>query len=219
MTVKRSLSIQGHRTSISIEDAFWQGLRDIATRTRQPLAALVAEIDAGRAPGTNLSSAIRLRVLADLQDQPRAPSPLAPDTTPFSHVYLGVSDHEAARAFWAPLAALLGWRARFHDLVAGWSGWQPSGADRPLFLIGRPFDGQNATVGNGAMVAFLAADRETVDQCHALALRAGGADEGPPGLRPHYHPHYYGAYFRDLDGNKICVCHHGGPSETNADPD
>ena len=53
----------------------------------------------------------------------------------------------------------------------------------------------------------------------ALALGAGGADEGPPGLRPHYHPHYYGAYCRDLDGNKICVCHHGGAPKRNAGPD
>ncbi|AAU45694.1 hypothetical protein D8O27_29525 [Burkholderia mallei] len=58
------------------------------------------------------------------------------------------------------------------------------------------------------MTAFLAADRATVDRVYALALRAGGASEGAPGLRPHYHPDYYGAYFRDLDGNKLCVCCH-----------
>ncbi len=58
------------------------------------------------------------------------------------------------------------------------------------------------------MVALLAASRQIVDRAHAYALAQGGADEGAPGLRPQYHPNYYGAYFRDPDGNKICVvCH------------
>jgi hypothetical protein len=47
-----------------------------------------------------------------------------------------------------------------------------------------------------------------VDAFHALALSLGARDEGAPGLRPHYHAHYYGTYVRDLDGNKLCVvCH------------
>ena len=50
------------------------------------------------------------------------------------------------------------------------------------------------------------ADRPT--PVHARALELGGTCEGPPGLRPQYHAHYYGAYFRDPDGNKLCVaCH------------
>ena len=65
MIVKHSLAIRGHQTSISIEDPFWQQLRDIAAERDMALAALVAEIDAGREPATNLSSAIRLFVLAD----------------------------------------------------------------------------------------------------------------------------------------------------------
>ena len=59
------------------------------------------------------------------------------------------------------------------------------------------------------MVAFLAKSRDQVRQVHALAIAGGGTCEGPPGLRPQYHAHYYGAYFRDPDGNKLCVaCHH-----------
>jgi hypothetical protein len=47
-----------------------------------------------------------------------------------------------------------------------------------------------------------------VDEAWRLAIAHGGMDEGGPGLRPAYHPHYYGAYFRDPDGNKLCVvCH------------
>ena len=57
-------------------------------------------------------------------------------------------------------------------------------------------------------VAFDAATRAAVDAFHQAALAAGGSDEGPPGLREHFHPDYYGAYVRDPDGNKICVvCH------------
>jgi putative acetyltransferase len=58
------------------------------------------------------------------------------------------------------------------------------------------------------MIALLAASREAVAACHAVALANGGTCEGPPGLRPQYHPDYYGAYFRDPDGNKLCVCCH-----------
>ncbi|MDR6673780.1 putative lactoylglutathione lyase [Xanthomonas translucens] len=62
--------------------------------------------------------------------------------------------------------------------------------------------------GNGQMLALQAASRAQVDRCHALALAHGARCEGAPGLRAHYHPDYYGAYFRDLDGNKLCVCCH-----------
>lgn len=60
---KRSLSIAGHATSISVEEPFWLALREIAAARSLSLAGLVAEIDGGRSPETNLSSAIRLHVL------------------------------------------------------------------------------------------------------------------------------------------------------------
>ena len=60
---KRSLSVAGHRTSVSLEDAFWTALRDIAEARGLTLAGLVADIDRGRG-GANLSSAIRVHVLA-----------------------------------------------------------------------------------------------------------------------------------------------------------
>ena len=65
MIVKRSITIRGHRTSISIEDLFWTRLQAIAEARAQPLAALVAGIDSSREPGSNLSSAVRLFVLDD----------------------------------------------------------------------------------------------------------------------------------------------------------
>lgn len=60
---KRSLTVAGHRTSISLEDAFWQGLTEIATARRSSIAALVANLDRSRPTGTNLSAAIRVFVL------------------------------------------------------------------------------------------------------------------------------------------------------------
>lgn len=126
----------------------------------------------------------------------------------FSHVFVGVSDFERAQSFYKPLMQALGIEARFVDASRPWAGWQSSPDPRPLFLIGRPYDRQPHAAGNGQMVAFLAPSREVVRQVHAVALAHGGSSEGAPGLRPEYHAHYYGAYFRDPDGNKLCVaCH------------
>ena len=125
-----------------------------------------------------------------------------------SHVYVGVNDFERAYRFYAPLMAELGWRQRFCDAAKPWAGWMPAEAPRPLFLVGAPYNGQPAASGNGQMTALQANTRAAVERAHALALANGGVCEGPPGLRPHYHPDYYGAYFRDPDGNKLCVCCH-----------
>jgi predicted DNA-binding ribbon-helix-helix protein len=62
--VKRSLTLRGHRTSVSLEDAFWEAFREIAAAEGKAINALAAEIDAGRDPETGLASAIRLHVLA-----------------------------------------------------------------------------------------------------------------------------------------------------------
>ncbi|MCX7365888.1 MAG: VOC family protein [Alphaproteobacteria bacterium] len=125
-----------------------------------------------------------------------------------SHVHVGVADFAPAWRFYEAVMPLLGLKVRFTEPDKGWGGWQAPDHGRPLFLIGRPFDGQAADPGNGNMIALLAPDRPTVDRVFAAALAAGGASEGAPSLRPHYHPNYYGAYFRDLDGNKLCVCCH-----------
>ena len=78
--------------------------------------------------------------------------------------------------------------------------------DKPMFAIGTPHDGNAATVGNGAMMALVFEQREQVDAIHAKALALGGKDEGAPGVRGEEGPQaFYGAYFRDLDGNKFCA--------------
>lgn len=126
----------------------------------------------------------------------------------FSHICIGTADVPRARAFLADVLAPLGVRFRFVDAAGRFVTFEGPAGGRPLLFVGRPFDGGPAAPGNGNMVALLARDRASVDACHARAIALGGRDEGAPGLRPHYHPNYYGAYFRDLDGNKFCVaCH------------
>jgi catechol 2,3-dioxygenase-like lactoylglutathione lyase family enzyme len=125
-----------------------------------------------------------------------------------SHVYIGITDFGRALAFYSAVLDTVGLTPKFSYPEKSWAGWIKPGFARPLFLIGLPYNGEPAAPGNGQMVALLAATREAVDRCHAAALAAGGSCEGPPGLRLHYHPNYYGAYFRDPDGNKLCVCCH-----------
>ena len=128
-----------------------------------------------------------------------------------SHVFLGVGDFDRALAFYRALMPVLGVQERFCEPERPWAGWQSQPDPRPLFLIGMPFDRQPHAAGNGQMVAFLASSRAVVDRAHAVALASGGRCEGAPGVRPDYHAHYYGAYFRDTEGNKVCVACHAPP--------
>jgi catechol 2,3-dioxygenase-like lactoylglutathione lyase family enzyme len=76
----------------------------------------------------------------------------------------------------------------------------------PMVVVQPPYDGASATVGNGAMLALSMDTRDKVDAIHARAVELGGADEGEPGVRGESGAQaFYGAYFRDLDGNKICA--------------
>ena len=126
----------------------------------------------------------------------------------FSHVFVGISDFERALSFYEPVMKELGIAARFCEHARPWAGWQSAPEPRPLFVIARPFDEQAPTPGNGSMVAFMAATREQVRRVYAVAIASGGTCHGAPGLRPEYHQNYYGAYFRDPDGNKLCVASH-----------
>ena len=125
-----------------------------------------------------------------------------------SHVFIGITDFDRALAFYQPIMDALQLQMKFCDPGKPWAAWMSKGVPRPLFVIGTAFDEQPATPGNGQMIALLAPSREIVNHCHALAMAHGGSCEGPPGLRPHYHPDYFGAYMRDPDGNKLCVCCH-----------
>ena len=78
--------------------------------------------------------------------------------------------------------------------------------DKPMFSVGPPQNGAPATVGNGAMMALVLDARAKVDAVYAAAIVAGGACEGPAGVRGAEGPQaFYGGYFRDLDGNKFCA--------------
>jgi catechol 2,3-dioxygenase-like lactoylglutathione lyase family enzyme len=126
-----------------------------------------------------------------------------------SHVFVSVTDFERAFDFHCAVMRSLGIELRFHEPAKPWAGWHSAGGSRPLFVICKPFDGQPHHPGNGQMVAFMAESRAVVRAAYATALANGGSSEGAPGLRSHYHPNYYGAYYRDPDGNKFCVaCHH-----------
>lgn len=116
------------------------------------------------------------------------------------YVTLGVTDLERAGAFYDPLLALLGAsRLVTTERVIHWGKPGRMGA----FAVIRPHDGQPPSVGNGVMVALATREVATVDRAHALALSLGGSDEGAPG--PRHPPSFHGAYFRDPDGNKICI--------------
>lgn len=75
----------------------------------------------------------------------------------------------------------------------------------PDFYVKPTFDGRPASAGNGAMVAFEARSQMQVRELHAAALAAGGFDEGQPGFRASYGPHFYVSYLRDPQGNKIAL--------------
>ena len=125
------------------------------------------------------------------------------------HLTITVRDLAASRRFYA--AALAPWQARELELEGGDAlevAFGPAGAEDLVLREG-------ATPTAPLHIAFLAADRATVDAFHAAALQAGGTDNGAPGPRPHYHPGYYAAFVLDPDGNNIEVVFHG-PAERSA---
>lgn len=113
------------------------------------------------------------------------------------YVVVGTNDWPRALAFYDALMAEMGAK-RLMDFE-GFVVW---GRDRdtPGLALAVPHNRQPATVGNGMMVAFRVQTPEQVDRLYRKALALGGTDEGPPGDRGY---NYYGAYFRDLDGNKL----------------
>jgi catechol 2,3-dioxygenase-like lactoylglutathione lyase family enzyme len=122
------------------------------------------------------------------------------------HLGLTVSDLAASRAFYETALAPLGYHLLMEiteEMTGGHGAHLGFGQTRHDFWIGT-----GAAVSKGVHAAFGAPDRATVDAFHAAALAAGGTDNGPPGLRPQYHEHYYGAFVLDPDGNNVeAVCH------------
>ena len=126
----------------------------------------------------------------------------------FSHTMLGTNDLDRAEAFYDALVPALGGEKFFRTETAVYWEFGDGGFKLALTL---PFDGNPACVGNGVMVAFSVGSRDVVDTLHATALAMGGTDEGIPGDRNA--GIYYGAYFRDPDGNKISIYVINSPPE------
>lgn len=118
------------------------------------------------------------------------------------YVTIGAKDVEASLPFFDAVFGAMGRERSFFQ--GGWAGYGAKGSDADCYIC-PPFDGQDARPGNGIMIAFLAGSKAEVDAAHAAALAAGGADEGAPGPRPADSTSFYGAYFRDPTGNKLCV--------------
>ena len=113
----------------------------------------------------------------------------------FTYVCLGTNDLARSVRFYDPVMAALG-HQRCHtpgeddgDGLAGWGSYSDQGVHEIALWLGKPFNAQAATFGNGVMVAFKAGSWAQVDAFHAAALAPGGGWEGLPGLRPPYNPH------------------------------
>jgi len=118
------------------------------------------------------------------------------------YITLGTNDIERSAVFYEALLSEMGaTRAYRTDKLVAWR-FSKGGA---LLVVNTPYDEASASAGNGTMVALDVGDVGAVDRLHALALDLGASDEGAPGLRG---KGFYGAYFRDSDGNKLNLhCH------------
>jgi catechol 2,3-dioxygenase-like lactoylglutathione lyase family enzyme len=114
------------------------------------------------------------------------------------YVTIGTNDFENSKKFYDTLLAELGGKRTFgSERMQGYGG-----GGGGMLAVCTPHDGKPATAGNGTMFSLSAPSKELVDKVHAKAMSLGAKDEGAPGLRGDT---FYGAYFRDLDGNKLCV--------------
>lgn len=120
---------------------------------------------------------------------------------------IGTNDIAKARAYYDALFGSIGGRRlmEFPDEVGGFTLYG-TGWGQPGVAVTRPYDKQAATAGNGNMIALVMDERAKVDAFHAKALQLGGSDEGGPGVRGEEGDRaFYGAYFRDPEGNKFCA--------------
>lgn len=124
-----------------------------------------------------------------------------------SYVTVGVDDMDRAKRFYSAFLPALGYGLEEGPEGLSFALPVPEG-QRPVlpdFYVKPTFNGQPATAGNGTMVAFEACNQAQVRDLHAAAVDAGGSDEGQPGFRASYGPHFYVSYLRDPQGNKIAV--------------
>jgi len=129
------------------------------------------------------------------------------------HTGVSVSNYATSKAFYAAALAPLGY-ALIAELPASVTGHTDVAGfgepPKPDFWISRGKPNQPTL-----HVAFRAQSRAVVDSFYKAAMAAGGRDNGPPGLRPHYHANYYGAFVLDPDGHNVEAVFHG-PAESSA---
>ncbi|WP_011580307.1 MULTISPECIES: VOC family protein [Chelativorans] len=121
------------------------------------------------------------------------------------HIGIKVANFDRAKAFYDQALAPLGASLMMMVPTEYTGGVKVGGygRDRPVYWLH-----ETGSSGEAKHVAFTARTRDEVDAFHQAAIAAGGKDNGAPGLRPHYHPNYYGAFVLDPDGNNIeAVCH------------
>ncbi len=124
-----------------------------------------------------------------------------------AYVTVGTDDIVKAERFYSAFLPSLGYRLEvYHGDLSYILPAEPNqSSGHPDFYVKSPFNGQCASAGNGAMVAFQALSQKQVRDLHAAALVAGGSDEGQPGFRTSYGAHFYVGYLRDPQGNKIAL--------------
>jgi len=120
-----------------------------------------------------------------------------------AYAMVGTNDKPKALAFYDAVLGELGY-VRTMEFDKSQAYGSKDNPMAPSFAVGTPFDDKPATTGNGTMIALYCADEGKIKAAHAKALSLGGKDEGAPG--PRGDSGFYAAYFRDLDGNKLCVC-------------
>ena len=123
------------------------------------------------------------------------------------YVTVGANDLALAERFYSAFLPALGYSLEVSSEGLSYSipGTFTPGSEPPDFYVKAPFDGQPASAGNGAMVAFDVPSQAMVRELHAAAVSAGGQDEGAPGFRAAYSAHFYVGYLRDPQGNKIAL--------------
>ena len=120
------------------------------------------------------------------------------------YVTVGSNDLEKARGFYDQLMPVLG-AGRIMEFGPNFTMYG-TGMGKPGLAVCKPYDGNSATVGNGNMTSIACDSRARVNALHAKAMELGASDEGAPGVRGDDGPQaFYGAYFRDLDGNKLAA--------------
>ncbi len=127
------------------------------------------------------------------------------------YVTLGTNNIDKALSFYDGLLGSIGARRVMEIPDHGHFTMYGVARDKPGIVITQPYDGGTASAGNGTMVAMPFNDRAQIDAFHAKAIELGAQDDGAPGLRSPEGPRaFYGAYFRDADGNKFCAFRIGG---------